>query len=304
MRTSLSQQIQTQLMYISSASQGLQESQTHAVSGKRITKPSDDTSGTIRALSLRSTINTLDQFTNNMVVTKPLLQTSEASIASIVRVVRGVRDIAIGAGNPTNTDTAMIAYADQLDDALSQLADLANTKHMDQFVFSGTASDQPTVVANSGDPPYTYNGNSGTKSVQVLSWVSLQSNVPGDKLFNFDGSAGADTTDLFTMVKNLRDDVLAGDVSKISDNLTNIDKNLDNLLSNQARVGSWISRLDSATSMVTENTDRVKEMLSDVEDVDLAQAVIDMKTCENVYQSALAVSQRVMDLSLASEKYW
>lgn len=300
MRSSLSQQIQSSLMFTNVASRNLVEAQNHAVSGKRILRPSDDVPGTNRALSLRSAINTVDQFTNNIVVCKPLLAATEGALNDLCGVVREIRDIAVAAGNAAATDTAKEAYAKQLDAILAKMADIANTKHTDQFLFSGTATGTPAVREQVGTPPYTYQGNSGTRHAQVLSWVSLSLNIPGDKLFNFDGSAGAGTTDMFTMVTDLRDAIRNGTTNDVSSQLTNIDANLDNLLANTARVGSWMARMDGAKDLLADTKIRLQEMLSDTEDVDLPEAVVKLKTQENVYQTALAITSRMLDLSLAS----
>ncbi len=300
MRSSLSQQIQSSLMFTNIASQRLIEAQNHAVSGKRILRPSDDVPGTNRALSLRSAISTVDQLTNNIVVSKPMLNATQAALSDLISVVREVRNIAVSAGNAANTDTAREAYAKQLDAILAKMADIANTKHTDQFLFSGTATNVPAVQQQTGTPPYVYVGNSGTRHTQVLSWVSLPVNIPGEQLFNFDGSAGAGTTDMFTMVVQLKDKILNGSCNDVSGELDNIDKNLDNLLANTARVGSWVARMESAKDVLGDTKIRLQEMLSDTEDIDLPEAIVKLKTQENVYQTALAITSRMLDLSLAS----
>lgn len=305
MRSSLSQQVQGALMFTSTASNKLVETQNHAVSGKRILRPSDDIPGTSRALSLRSSINSTEQFANNITVSKPLLAATQNAMQDLVKAVRSVRDIAVGAAEPDVSGNASQAYMQQLDDIMSQMVDLANTKHTDQFVFSGTWTDTMPVVANP-DPvtaptkPYIYQGNSGTRTTQVLSWVSLQVNVPGDTVFNFDGSAGTGTTDLFSMVQKVKDAIATGNPEMVSTELTNVDKNLDNLLANTARMGSWLSRLDNAQNTLEDTKNRLQSMLSDTEDVDLPEAVVQLKTQENVYQTALSITSRMLDLSLTS----
>lgn len=310
MRTSLSQQIQSSLMFTGQASQKLIDAQNTAVSGKRIRKPSDDVPGTNRALTLRSGINSVNQFANNVTVSKPLLNATESAMGDMAKIIRKIRDLTVEAAKPDVTGTATQAYVAQLDGIMNQMVDIANTKHGDQFVFSGTATSTMPVQVNPGpvpDPmvqPYIYSGNGGTRFTQVLSWVSLPVNIPGDKIFNFDtGSgqpAGTGTTDLFTMVKNLRDAINSGNVDTISSQLTNIDANYNNVLACQAQIGSWQGRMDGAQSALADTRDRFKEMLSDTEDVDMPEAIVELKSQENVYQTALTISSRMLDLSLAS----
>lgn len=300
MRTSLSMQVQNSLLNIARATDGLTAAQTRAATGKRILKPSDDVPGTERALSLRSAINTVDQLADNNVVIKPALQTADTALDGITKAINSVQSIAIGAANASVTDSVRQEYLKQLDGVMSDLEDMANTRYMDQYVFSGAATDQPAVTATGGTPPYTYTGDTDVKKVQVLSWVSVPSNIPGSKVFNFDGSAGAGTTDLFTMVANVRNAVASGDAKQMSAQLDNVNANRDNVLSCRSRVGSWMQRIDSAQSVLADTKGRMEDLLSGVEDVDLPSAVIQLQSQQNVYQAALAVSSKVLDLSLAS----
>ncbi|MCX6345966.1 MAG: flagellin [Armatimonadetes bacterium] len=310
MRTSLSQQIQSSLMFTSSASNKLMDAQNHAASGKRILRPSDDVPGTNRALTLRSGINTVNQFANNITVSKPLVDATENAMSDMVKTIRKIRDLTVKAATPDYTGTATETYISELNGFMSQLVDIANTKHGDQFIFSGTATATMPVQVNPGpvpDPilqPYIYVGNNGTRTTQVLSWVALPVNVPGDQVFNFDTGAGAPggpgSTDVFTMVKNLRDAINSKDVTAISSQLTNIDANYNNVLSKQAQIGSWLGRMEGAKTTLVDTRDRLKEMLSDTEDCDLPEAIVNLKSQENVYQTALLITTRMLDLSLAS----
>ena len=299
MRVSLSQQVQGALMYIDVSSRALSDAQTRAVSGKRILKASDDVPGTNIAMGLRSSISNTAQYSNNIVIGKPLLTATMAAVSDMTDAVQSVRDIAVQAANPDYTGEARAALLTQLDDIQSQMLDIANTKHADMYVFSGTATSTSPVTLTNGT--YSYQGDDGQKKSQVLGWVTLPLNIPGAKVFNFDKNAGSDTTDVFTMVTKLKEAITGGDASTISKQLNNIDANYDNLLTSSAKLGSWSGRMDSAKTSLEDTTDRLKEMLSDTEDVDMTQAIVDLKTKENVYQTALTVTTQILNMSLASK---
>ncbi len=304
MRTTLNQQIHNTLTMLNQSSNALTKAQTHAATGKRINKGSDDVLGTNRSLMIRSSINSLKQFANNISVSQPMLQTAADAISDLVKQVQTVRTIAIAANNDTLSASERDAYVKQLDDIMLQMADTANSRYMDQYIFSGTDTNTPPIGDNhDGIHPYIYMGNSDVRKSQVLQWVKLPVGIAGDRLFNFNGAAGSNSTDLFTMVKQLKDAVSLGYNDGIGNQLSNIDANLNNLLSCSAQVGSWLSRMESAKNILSESEDRLKEVLSATEDIDLAQAIVDLKTQENVYRSALAVSAQMFDMSLASLRF-
>ncbi len=299
MRTSLNMQVQNTLQSITRATDGLSVISAQGSSGKRILKPSDDIAGTDRSLSLRSAIKTIDQLTDNNLVCKPALQTADAALDEVTRTINSVRDIALKVINSSMTDRSTLLV--QLDDITAQLQDVANTRYMDQFIFSGTATNQQAVTKQAGMPPtYDYTGNAGTKRVQVLSWVSVPTNIPGSKIFNYDGSAGSGTTDVFTMISNVRGAVESGDYDALSNELSNIDANLDNVLQSRSRLGSWMQRMDDAKALLTDSKLKMREMLSDVEDVDLASVIIDLQTQYNIYQAASLISMKMANMSLIS----
>ncbi len=289
MRVSLSQQMQSCLSYIDSASTKLQDAQDRAASGKQILRASDDIAGTDRALSLQSAISTTTQYTNNINVNQPLVNTTQDALSQMVSCVQSIRTTALAAASDSS-GTASATYASQLDDDLSQLQDVANTQYLGCYIFSGTATNTAPLQASTGAQPFTYVGDTNVRQTQVMSGIDLPTNIPGSQVFNFDGSGGAGSTDLFTMVTQLKTAIQSGNTASISAQVSNIDSNLNNLLSCSAQVGSWSDRMTSATSVLSSTNDQLQQMLSNTEDVDLAQASIDLQTQQNVYQAALSVS--------------
>jgi len=293
-------------MYITSASNRLSEAQLRAVTGKRINKSSDDVPGTNSAMSLRSAIDSNDQYSNNITVSQPLLSTTMNAASELTKIIQSVRDVAVAAANPDYTGTTKDSYLNQLDSLMSQMVDVAKTKHNDQYIFSGTASstcpiaENPDKDATTGIPPYVYQGSTSQRTVKVLAWVSLPVDVAGNDMFGFGSTNTNDGSDVFSMITKLKNAITTGDTDTISGQIANVDKNLDNTLTWSAKLGSWSARMDNATTTLDDTKVRLQGMLSDTEDIDLTQAVVDLKTQENVYQTALSVTQRILQMSLAS----
>ncbi|MBK5106327.1 MAG: hypothetical protein JJE42_18955, partial [Burkholderiales bacterium] len=158
MRLSLTQQVQNSLIHISNASVRLAEAQNWAASGKRILRASDDVPGTARALSFRSAISTLRQLSDNTIVSKPLLNVTDAALSDMGSAINLVRDIAMRAATSVSTDAMRSTYLAQLNEILLGMADTANTTYLGRYMFSGTASDTPAVEAQAGPEPYAYMG--------------------------------------------------------------------------------------------------------------------------------------------------
>ena len=143
-------------MFTNTASQKVMDAQNHAASGKRIMKPSDDVPGTNRALTLEISINTVNQFADNVTVSKPLVDATEGALGNMAQVIHSIRDLAVQAANVDYTGNAASTYVAQLDGLMGQLVDIANTQFGDQYIFGGTATSTPPVQTTPG--PYRIPG--------------------------------------------------------------------------------------------------------------------------------------------------
>lgn len=60
--------------------------------------------------------------------------------------------------------------------------------------------------------------------------------------------------------------------------------------------------MDNAKNVLADSSLQLKEMLSDTQDIDLADAIVQLKTQENVFQASLSISSQILNISLASLK--
>ncbi|HAE37272.1 MAG TPA: flagellar hook-associated protein 3 [Candidatus Riflebacteria bacterium] len=107
------------------------------------------------------------------------------------------------------------------------------------------------------------------------------------------------TPSLFTTMMDLRDNLLRNDAKAISEeSIKNIDEDLRRVLNLHAEVGSKTNRANAAKEKQENITLNLKNMLSSVEDIDMAEAIIRMTEMETAYQAALQTGSRIMQMSL------
>jgi flagellar hook-associated protein 3 FlgL len=123
--------------------------------------------------------------------------------------------------------------------------------------------------------------------------------VTGDEVFNMGSTAVPGVPDVFATIQSLKDAVSAGDISTISSLISDIDANLQNATGVRSELGAWMNRLDATANSLADSKVRMQTMLSDVEDVDTAEAILDLRTQEYVYQAAVSVAGRVLQTTLA-----
>ncbi|MEN6372153.1 MAG: flagellar hook-associated protein FlgL [Armatimonadota bacterium] len=277
----------------------LMEAQDQASSGKRIDRPSDDVAGIGKSLSLRSTIASIGQYEKNSTMANSQLSTASSTLSSITKALQSVRLLASQAANSTLNKEALASIKTQLEGISDELKGYANTQYLNKYIFSGTKTDTSPLAETGGTPAYTYQGNNDPVKVQTAPGTYTTVNVSGDLVFNLGGAAVSGEPDVFTMMDSLISAVDSGNVSSISSQLKDIDANLNNVTGLNTQVGAKIKRLASNTEALGTSKDTMKSMLSDVEDVDLAEAAVNLATLQNCYQVALSVASSVLKTSLA-----
>lgn len=286
---------------ISASSESLLKAQNISSTGKRIQKPSDDVSGTGHALRLQSSISDIDQFKSNCTVATGSLSAASSALTSIVSSLQNVRTLTAQAANSTLSDSARSGIAQQLDQISAALAQIGNTKDSETYIFSGTKTTVPAIAADtSGTAPYAYNGNSTSIDMQIGPGATIATNVTANQIFNIGGCAVSGTDDVFSMIAKIRDQVTSGDTAGLSSSLSAIDANLNNVSNLQTRVGSAVNRVTSMSTSLSTMKTSLSDLLSKTTDADYTQAVIDLKTQENIYEAATSTASSVLQLSLVN----
>ncbi len=110
---------------------------------------------------------------------------------------------------------------------------------------------------------------------------------------------GNAASNLFTYLIDLKEALENNDVSGIQDSLGNLVSASDYINDKIAHFGAKTNRLDIKKYIYSELKLSSKAKLSDIEDTDLAEAILNLKTKEVAYQAALTAASKVMQLSLA-----
>ena len=84
----------------------------------------------------------------------------------------------------------------------------------------------------------------------------------------------------------------------IDNMLTKLDKHLDKVLTAMGEIGGMSNRVEFIKTRVEENEITFTSLLSKVQDVDMAEAIMYFKNLENIYRASLSVGSKVIQPSL------
>ena len=117
-------------------------------------------------------------------------------------------------------------------------------------------------------------------------------NVNGDATFGPPGN------DIFTTLAQISDAIHNN--TSLTALSAQLKTQTQTLQTAQAMVGSTYARVDSTKAQNTTNASTMTQNLSNVEDADMAQVLMNLQAQETTYQAALAAAAKAIQPSLAA----
>lgn len=269
----------------------LQKTQTQLSTGRQIIKASDNPTGTATAMGLRKQLNRADQHARSLEDAAGWLATADSALTSGLDLLARAKELAIAGANSggISDPNARVAMATELRSIRSQLLGLANTTYGSRSIFNGTASG--AAYTSTG----VYNGNTGSVIRDVAAQDSLAINLTGTQVF---GTAGGAVGDVFEVLDRLATAVQAGNDAAIATEHLNLDSATQLMSAATVDMGSRAAKIEGIRSRAADEVLRLREQLSNIEDVDPATAILTEKMQENSYQAALQVAAKILPMSL------
>jgi flagellar hook-associated protein 3 FlgL len=265
----------------------LARSQEQLSTGRLINRPSDSPTGTNDAMRLRAQLAADTQHARNASDGLSYLGQTDSTLTSMLDTVRRARDLMVqGASTGSQGPEARAALAAEMTQIRESLLSLANTQHMGRPLFAGT-SDSTAAYAPDG----TFLGDGFPVERTVGDGITVAVNTIGPAAF----SAGADN--LFAVLGEAVNRLTAAP-DQLGDSMDRLDAVAANMRTAVADVGTRYGRVERAMSTLTDNNLTNTSALSEVENVDIAKAVVDLQLQEVAYQAALGATARVIQPSL------
>jgi flagellar hook-associated protein 3 FlgL len=214
---------------------------------------------------------------------------ADSKLQSAVHELQRAKELAIRGASFTNGDERA-AIATEIAQLRETVVGLANTHHQGRGLFSGfDAGDAVAKVAGT----WTYQGDAGQVNRRISDSEVVAVNVTAYDAFGFAG-----TKDVFTVLDDLEAALVANDQSGIDTGIGELQSSMDTALVALTGLGAVGSRIEGAKLRIGEDIAALKAQLSNVEDVDLAEAVLEMQLQEAAYTAALGAFARSSQTSL------
>ncbi len=271
-------------------------------SQKRILQPSDDPVGTQRAILARAELAANAQYQSNIDHATGFLQTTDTALGEMTDLLHRARELLVRAANDVTDQASRENIALEVDQIVAQLKTAANTTYGGVYLFGGTATTTRPYDTTTTPPVDTYAGDANPLAREIGPGVSVQINtIVGTGTPPLVGQGGGDgglIDSLRTIAANLRAGTAAASNALKTSDLQALDGNLDTINAARSNVGATLNRLSAASDRLAANEEATTDLLSKTEDVDFAQATIELSTQQTVYQAALHVGANIIQPSL------
>jgi flagellar hook-associated protein 3 FlgL len=260
--------------------------QEQVSSGKRLNRPSDNPADVQSAIKVNGTLASIAQYLRNIGTAELSTSSAENALASASDAVQRLRELTVEAQNGTLSASDRTSMAQEVQQLTEQLVAMANTKVGDDYVFSG----QKTATAAYASATAPYAGDDGPINARIAPGVTLAVNVTADVAF----------APAIAAANQLATDLAAGNPPAAT-TLSSIDAGLDALLAARTRIGSVDNRLTDTQTFLQSSQDAATQLLSHLQDADMADAITQAASRQTTYQAAISISARILQQSLINE---
>jgi flagellar hook-associated protein 3 FlgL len=296
---------------------GVIDTHQNAVSsGQRVRIASDDPMSFRRALETQGQQIRSQHFRHNIREVKMHTEADLSAAKGLHQIVARASELAVkisnGASDALNDLNVLAA---QFNSFVEQAVAISNKQFNGQYLYGGTSLLPSDIDPNTGNAfvPYTvvrnvqgqitgvtYRGNEDVTTVEIDVNSSIDLNTVGTSgtgaprgLFE---NAGVS---VFTTLINIRDELLAGNVSNLVGTAVNDLKDVeDNVATNLGILSANLERLTFTEKMHTNQLNADEHTISQSSDADLAQHIVALEKAQTTFESALQVGAQILNTSL------
>jgi len=275
--------------YLFQHTRKLLQSQERIASGKRINRPSDDPVGMGQAMGYRKSIASLNQYNRNITHAKVYIDNVENILDSITEFLTQAKKIA---ADPHPDMRGMLA--DQVAGIREQVLQLSNSRHDGNYIFSGHNNQTAPFAFNTVTEIYEYVADdANSKNFIIGDGLELDIVADGNAIFS-----GADNNPVFNVLLALEQALNDDDPELMKEQLQLIGDAIENLNTVRAVNAGKYKRLEATENHNKRFLVNAEDLLSRIEDTDMAAAIVDWQLEQTAYESTLAIAAKIIRPSL------
>jgi flagellar hook-associated protein 3 FlgL len=282
---------QQMIFDIQGNNQRLSQLQEETATGKKINSPSDDPIGVGFVMQYNNQLAYYGQYQQNASQANGFLSFTDSTMNEAGQVMQRARDLAVQGSSDSMSAQDRQASASEVGQLYQQLVTIGNSQYNGQYIFNGQQTGTAPYDAENASAQST---NSGQVLYDLGNGVQLPVNVSGNNYFG----APSDTDNAFSILKQLQDALNNNDSAAIQSTIGEFDSRSNQMLYQRSDVGARSDRAQMMTNRLTDLTNNVTSLLSNTQDADMAQTIMQWNQANAVQQASLQAGAKVLQPTL------
>jgi len=282
----------------------LYDLQKKASTGKKYLNASDDPSNASAVFTLKSTLQISQVYETTTQNSNDWMEASDFAMQHAADLTQKAISASLKGLSDTAGADSRKTLAAEVDGLLKEAIDVANTKHLDRYIFSGfTTNIVPFKPENTDitDPSKVtgilFKGtNYLTNPLPLPAFQSIRRDVgPGDTItVNTNGFTTFNK--LLQTLINVRDALDSNNMVNLRIGTADLNIALNDVTLASTINGSRMRTLEAAQERITTSNTEIKALLSQKEEVNMAEVMALLKNQENVYQTVVTIASRTQSM--------
>lgn len=282
--------------------QGMNKINNQISTGNQVNKVSDDPLKAVKIMNLNNEISDIERYNSNVDEVNGWLDMTDNALDKVGTLSSEIKTLLTSISGTFSKDE-MKAVSSEVNEKIKQIGEAFNTSYGGKYIFSGSITDEPPVKVNvdendgtvslvfrnTNDEGKPNKGLSDNLNVSVSNGINFNYNLNINEVSN-----SGDAFDIFEEVS----DALKGDTAdfeKLGELSKKLDSYLSDILNQRSVVGARSNTIQTIKNTNEENKIEMKGVLSNIQDVDVADAFIKYKSAEMVYTASLQVTAKIFN---------
>ena len=272
--------------------------QDKLATGQKIQRPGDDPVGINYLLRYDTELNRSEEYLENARTALGMLKTMDTLMQQANDVLKRARVLVQQASNGTMPQEGLNTIKAEIVQLREQMVAIANSNYAGRYLFNGQKTDRPPYSVDTANTDTT---DKGIFYLNVSPMVKVPVSITGELIFGpaqDPANPQAEPENVFILLANIANHLENNNQEELFKDLERIDAAADRLMVAWAEIGARTNRFELVESRILDEQASLKELRSAVSDVDMADAITQLKLKENVLQAALGTGARIMQVSL------
>ncbi len=282
----------------------LSKTQMQLTTSKEVLKPSDAPDKSAAMTRLKTAIARQDSYLATINTVMDKLKQQETAVDGASDVLIRIKELTVQAANDTNGPEDRKLINIEIKELRDQLMSLANTQDINgNYIFSGSRTSKQAFNAD-GSRPVTYEGDQTVNAVGVGDERNVLENraatQPFARTIRMAADGSPQSIGFFQVLDDLSAALETNNYQAIQRAVSEVGDMHQGMSESLARIGSSMNTLETQRSLAEQNTLRLKETLSRIEDVDYTEAITRMNKDMLALQAAQSSFAKISQLTLFS----